>query len=158
MTRKLVITKKRALKHFCSFPASFWKKIQSWPRMSMTGSYWQRSMLLLNMTTGKRGYYLETDPDPIAMVIKSRPECTTFAPATIAPVINANVKRNPNPNPNPKPNLHPYPTPNQKPNHYPHSNSLLSEISSPEQLLPEQMSDHQESSYPSTSPADRRHL
>ena len=66
-------------------------------------------------------------------------ECTTFAPATIAPVINVNVKRNPNPNPNPnpKPNLNPYPTPNQKPNHYPHSNSLLSEISSPEQ-----MSDH----------------
>ena len=26
-------------------------------------------------------------------------ECTTFAPATIAPVINPNVKRNPNPNP-----------------------------------------------------------
>ena len=71
-------------------------------------------------------------------------ECTTFAPATIAPVINANVKHNPNPNPNPNPkrNLNPYPTLNQKPNHYPHSNSLLSEISSPEQLLPEQMSDH----------------
>ena len=69
-------------------------------------------------------------------------ECTTFAPATIALVINANVKRNPNPNPNPDPNLNPYPTPNQKPNHYPHSNSLLSEISSPEQLSPEQMSDH----------------
>ena len=68
-------------------------------------------------------------------------ECTIFAPATIAPVINVNVKRNPNPNP--KPNLNPYPTPNQKPNHYPHSNSLLSEISSPEQMSPEQMSDHQ---------------
>ena len=62
-------------------------------------------------------------------------ECTTFAPATIAPVITANVKRNPNPNP--KPNLNHYPTPNQKPN-YPHSSSLLSEISSPEQLSPEQ--------------------
>ena len=69
-------------------------------------------------------------------------ECTTFAPATIAPVINANVKRKPNPNPNPKLNLNPYPTPNQKPNYYLHSNSLLSEISSPEQLSPEQMSDH----------------
>ena len=45
----------------------------------------------------------------------------TFAPATIAPVINANVKRNPNPNPNPKPNLNPHPTPNQKSNHYPNS-------------------------------------
>ena len=32
---------------------------------------------------------------------------------------------------------------NQKPNHYPHSNSLLSEVSSQEQLSPEQMSDHQ---------------
>ena len=69
-------------------------------------------------------------------------ECMTFAPATIAPVINVNVKPNPNPNPNPKPNLNPYPTPNQKSNHYPHSKSLLSEISSPEQLSPEQMSDH----------------
>ena len=48
-------------------------------------------------------------------------ECTTFAP-----IINANIKRNPNPNPSPKPNLNPYPTQNQKPNHYPHSNSLLS--------------------------------
>ena len=64
-------------------------------------------------------------------------ECPTFAPATIAPVIDANVKRNPNPNPNPKPNLNPYHTLNQKPNHYPHSNSLLFEISSPEQLSPE---------------------
>ena len=54
---------------------------------------------------------------------------------TFAPVINVNVKRNPNPNP--KPNLKPYPTLNQKPNHYPHSNSLLSEISSPEQMSPE---------------------
>ena len=70
-------------------------------------------------------------------------ECTTFALATIAPVINANVKRNPNTNPNPKPNLNPYPTPSQKPNHYLHFNSLLSEILSPEQLSPEQMSDHQ---------------
>ena len=51
------------------------------------------------------------------------PECMTFVPATIAPVINANVKRNPNPNPNP--NLISYPTPSQTPNHYPHSNSLL---------------------------------
>ena len=80
-------------------------------------------------------------------------ECTTFAPATIAPMINANVKHNPNPNPNlnpnpnpilnpnpnPNHNLNPYPTLNQKPNHYPHSHSLLSEISSQEQ-----MSDHQE--------------
>ena len=56
-------------------------------------------------------------------------ECTTFAPATIAPVINANVKHNPNPKTIPKPNLNPYPTPNQKPNHYPYSNSLLPEIS-----------------------------
>ena len=61
-------------------------------------------------------------------------ECT-FAPATIAPMININVKRNPTPNPNPNFNL--YPIPNQKPNHYPHSNSLLSEMSSQEQ-----MSDH----------------
>ena len=54
----------------------------------------------------------------------------------------SNVKRNPNPNPKPKPNINPYPTPNHKPNHYPHSNSFLSEISSLEQLSPEQMSDH----------------
>ena len=38
-------------------------------------------------------------------------ECTTFAPATIAPVVNPNVKRNPNPKPY-SPNLNPYPTPN----------------------------------------------
>ena len=38
-------------------------------------------------------------------------ECI-FAHATIAPVVNRNVKRNPNPNPNPNPNLNPYPTPN----------------------------------------------
>ena len=41
---------------------------------------------------------------------QSHLECTTFAPATIAPVVNPNVKRNPIPNPNPNPN--PYPTPN----------------------------------------------
>ena len=63
-------------------------------------------------------------------------ECTTFAPATIATV----VKHNPNPNHNPT--LNPYPTPNQKPNHHLQSNSLLSEISSQEQLSPEQMSDN----------------
>ena len=34
-------------------------------------------------------------------------EFTTFAPAPIAPMINANIKHNPNPNPN----LNPYPTP-----------------------------------------------
>ena len=62
----------------------------------------------------------------------------TFAPPTIAPMINANLKHKPNP----IPNLNPYPTPYPKPNHYPHSHSLLSEISSQEQLLPEQMSDH----------------
>ena len=53
-------------------------------------------------------------------------------------MISANVYLNPNPNPN----LTPYPTPNQKPNHYPHSNSLLSDITSMEQLLPEQMLEH----------------
>ena len=69
-------------------------------------------------------------------------ECTTFAPATIliAAMINANVKHNPNPNPNP--NLNPYPTLKHKPNHYPHSTSLSLEISSQEQLSPEQLSDH----------------
>ena len=46
-------------------------------------------------------------------------ECTTFAPAPIAPVITAKVKHNPNPNHNP--NFNPYPIPNQKPNHYPHT-------------------------------------
>ena len=68
----------------------------------------------------------------------------TFDPATVAPIVNANIKHNPNPNPNPNrnPNLNPYPTLNQKPNHYPHSNFLLLEISSQEQLLLEQMSDH----------------
>ena len=72
-----------------------------------------------------------------------------FAPATIAPVVNPNVKRNrnpdPNPNPNPNPNLIPYTIPRtKKPNHHPHSYSLLSEISSQEQLSPEQMSDHRD--------------
>ena len=57
-------------------------------------------------------------------------------------MLNANVKHNPNPNPNFNPNLKFYPTFNKKPNHYPHSNSLLLEISSQEQLSPEQMSDH----------------
>ena len=33
----------------------------------------------------------------------------TIAPATIAPVVNPNVKHNPKPNHNP--NLNPYPTP-----------------------------------------------
>ena len=33
-----------------------------------------------------------------------------IAPATITPVVNPKVKRNPNPNPNT--NLNPYPTPN----------------------------------------------
>ena len=42
----------------------------------------------------------------------------TFAPATVAPMINANVIRYPNPNPNPNHNLNPYPTRNQKPDHY----------------------------------------
>ena len=51
-------------------------------------------------------------------------ECMTFAPATIAPMVNANVKHNPNPNPN----LNPYNTLNQKPNHYPHSNSVVGDI------------------------------
>ena len=64
--------------------------------------------------------------------------CTTFDPATIATMANANVKHNPNPNPS----LHPYPTLKQKPNHYPHSKSMLLEISSQEQLSPEEMSDH----------------
>ena len=40
------------------------------------------------------------------------PESTTFAPVTIAPVVNPNFKRNPNPNPNPNPNINLYPTPN----------------------------------------------
>ena len=59
-------------------------------------------------------------------------------------MVNVNVKHNPNPNPIPNPyhNLNPYPSLNQKPNHYPHSNSLLLEISSQEQLPPEQMLDH----------------
>ena len=72
-------------------------------------------------------------------------ECTTFAPATIAPRVNANVKHNPTPNPipNPNPNLNPYPTLNwSKTQSLPHFNSLLLEISSQEQLSPEQMSDH----------------
>ena len=70
-------------------------------------------------------------------------ECPTFAPATIiAPAVNPNVERKPNPNPNlilililtlPR---------TKKPNHHPYSNSLLSEISSQEQLSLEQMSDH----------------
>ena len=67
------------------------------------------------------------------------------AHATIAPVVNPNVKRSPNPNPNPNANpyLNPYPTPNlKKPNDHPHSNSLHPEISSQEQLSQEQISDH----------------
>ena len=69
-------------------------------------------------------------------------ECTSFVPATTAPMINTNVKGNSNPNPNP--NLNPCPTLNQTPYHHPHSNSLLSEISSQEQFLPEQMPDQHE--------------
>ena len=38
-------------------------------------------------------------------------QMSTFAPATIAPMVNANVKHD-NPNPNPNPN--PYPTLNEK--------------------------------------------
>ena len=58
-------------------------------------------------------------------------ESLTFAPATIAPMVNANTNHNPNPNSNTKPNsnLNPYPTLNQKLNHNPYSNSLLLEIS-----------------------------
>ena len=41
-------------------------------------------------------------------------ECTTFAPATIAPVVNPNVKHNPNPNPNPNPNHQSLPYPGLK--------------------------------------------
>ena len=67
-------------------------------------------------------------------------KCTTFAPTTIAPMINANVKYNPNS----KPIMNPYLTSNQKSNYYPHSNSLLSEISLQEQLSLEQMLDHHE--------------
>ena len=42
--------------------------------------------------------------------------CPTFAPATIAPMVNANINHNlnPNPNPIPNPNPNPYPTLNQK--------------------------------------------
>ena len=72
---------------------------------------------------------------------RGRPhECWIFAPATIAPMINANVKRNSNPNPNPT--LNPYPL-HQKTIITLTLNSLLSEISLQEQLSPEQMSDHQ---------------
>ena len=53
--------------------------------------------------------------------------------------INANVKHYPKPNHTPE--VNPYPTPNQKPNHYRNSNSLLSDISSQEQLSREQLSD-----------------
>ena len=74
-------------------------------------------------------------------------KCTTFAPVTVAPMVNANVKHNTNINPNSNPNLIPYPTLNQKPNHYPQSNSLLSEISSQEQLSPKQMLDHRPITY-----------
>ena len=35
-------------------------------------------------------------------------ECMTFAPVTVAPMLNSNVKHNPNPNPTPY--LNPYPT------------------------------------------------
>ena len=41
--------------------------------------------------------------------------------------------------PNPNPNLNPHPTLNQQPNHDPLSNSLLSEISQEQLLLPGQM-------------------
>ena len=51
---------------------------------------------------------------------------------TIATVTNANIKPNPNPNSNP------YTTVNQKPNDNPRSNFLSLEISSQEQLSPEQ--------------------
>ena len=64
-------------------------------------------------------------------------ECTTFAPATIAPVVNPNVKHNPNPNPNPNPNLNLTLPRTKNPNTNLTLNSLLSEISSQKQ-----MSDH----------------
>ena len=74
-------------------------------------------------------------------------ECTTFVPVIFAPMVNANVKHNTNINPNSNPNLIPYPTLNQNANHYPHSNSLLLEISSQEQLSPKQMLDHRPITY-----------
>ena len=49
------------------------------------------------------------NPYIILMNVRSK-SYTILAPATVAPVLNANVKRNPNPNPDP--NLKPYPTPN----------------------------------------------
>ena len=69
------------------------------------------------------------------------PFCDGTGTGTIAPMISANVKCNPNPNPNP--NLNPYPTLNKNP--------IITltltlccpeEISSQDQLSPEQMSDH----------------
>ena len=52
----------------------------------------------------------------IAYNIYNQHECTTFAPATVAPMINTNVQLHPKPNkPKPNPNRNPYPTPNQKP-------------------------------------------
>ena len=66
-------------------------------------------------------------------------KCTTFAPATIVPMINVNSQRNPNPTPKLNPNLNPLTTKN--PNQYHHCKLLL-EISSQEQMLAEQMSDN----------------
>ena len=66
-------------------------------------------------------FFLEDD-DRLEEIRQVRWWRMTVAPATIVPMINTII------NPNPYPNLH------QKPNHYPHSNSLLSEISSQEQL------------------------
>ena len=47
------------------------------------------------------GSYLLKQICTLNLQLMQSVECTTFAPATIVPVINANVKRNPNPNPNP---------------------------------------------------------
>ena len=69
---------------------------------------------------------------------------STRAPATIAPGVKrkviAGTKPNPNPNPNPIPN---YPIMKLKVNHYEDVKPFLSEISSLEQLPPEQMSHYQ---------------
>ena len=69
----------------------------------------------------------------------TKTSCDNCSYGTCKFMLTLTVKYNPiRPIPNlysnPNPNLNHYPTLNRKPNHYPHSNSLLLEISSQEQL------------------------
>ena len=73
--------------------ALVWPGLELWPKMAIKVGL-KPGLYSLHQIANKR--------------VHDFSECTTFAPATIAPMVNANFKHNPNPNPNP--NLNPYPT------------------------------------------------